>query len=232
MQRHVKKLWTHDVGLTVLLGVLFFQIFIFYPLVDSELERIVLVHISFLLVLVSGVMTVVGTPIWGRLLMALAVVSVVLRFFGYVYPFVWLESLNVIMNASFVAMLMGVILVQVFREGAINFHRIAGSVALYLLIGVFFACIYSLLDFQSPSSFSMAEHLGSRDPHIIAANLVYFSFITLTSVGYGDILPVHPLAKTTAILESLVGQLFPAILLARLVSMEIEERQKKLSEKQ
>ena len=59
------------------------------------------------------------------------------------------------------------------------------------------------------------------------AKLLYFSFITLTSVGFGDIVPVHPVAQTLAMLEALIGQLFPAILLARLVSLEIESRQHK-----
>jgi voltage-gated potassium channel Kch len=54
-----------------------------------------------------------------------------------------------------------------------------------------------------------------------ASRFVYFSFVTLTTVGYGDITAVHPLARTLVIAEALTGQLFPAILLARLVSMEL-----------
>jgi voltage-gated potassium channel Kch len=51
--------------------------------------------------------------------------------------------------------------------------------------------------------------------------LYYFSFVTLTTVGYGDILPVAPVARALATLEALVGQLYPAILIARLVSLQI-----------
>ena len=56
---------------------------------------------------------------------------------------------------------------------------------------------------------------------------MYFSFVTLTTVGYGDITAVHPVARSLATAEALVGQLFPAILLARLVSMELYDRQAK-----
>ena len=56
------------------------------------------------------------------------------------------------------------------------------------------------------------------------AALLYFSFSTLTTVGYGDITPVYPLARNLANLEAVIGQLFPATLLARLVSLEIEHR--------
>jgi hypothetical protein len=56
--------------------------------------------------------------------------------------------------------------------------------------------------------------------------LIYFSFVTLTTVGYGDILPMHPVARSLCNLESIIGQLYPATLLARLVSLEIEGRRR------
>ena len=59
----------------------------------------------------------------------------------------------------------------------------------------------------------------------MSARLTYFSFVTLTTVGYGDILPATLVTRTLANLEGLIGQLFPAILIARLVSMEIAARQ-------
>ena len=222
MHRHVQRLWTQDVGLSILLGVVFFQIFVFYPLVESEITRLFVVHGTFLLIIVSGVMSVLGTPIWGRVVIVLALVNVAFRVIESINHQWWLACSNAIISAIFLALLIGVILVQVFREGPINLHRIAGSVALYMLIGLFFASIYAFLDFLNPSSFNISPNLDSRDPHVVAGDLIYYSFITLTSVVFGDILPVHPIAKTTTMLESMVGQLFPAILLARLVAMEIE----------
>jgi len=56
-------------------------------------------------------------------------------------------------------------------------------------------------------------------------SLVYFSFVTLTTVGYGDITPVHPIVRSLSNLEALVGQLYPAILIGRLVAMELSARQ-------
>jgi hypothetical protein len=53
--------------------------------------------------------------------------------------------------------------------------------------------------------------------------LIYFSFVTLTTVGYGDVTPVHPLARSLALMEGLTGQLYPAILLARLVTLHAQE---------
>jgi voltage-gated potassium channel Kch len=69
---------------------------------------------------------------------------------------------------------------------------------------------------------SGAFRLGEgRDPRL---ELTYYSFVTLTTVGYGDITPLIPAARSLAIAEALIGQLFPAILIARLVSMEIAAR--------
>ncbi len=226
MYRHIKKIWTHDVGLTILLVVILVQTFVIYPLVESEIVRIIIINISFALMIVSGILTVIGTPIWGNVIAGLAILSVALRIIQSFHHVVWLESTNALLIALYVCLLFGVILSQVFREGPINFHRIAGAVALYLLLGIFFAMLYAFIDLQDPTSFSMAPHLQSRNPHILGANFIYFSFVTLTTVGYGDILPVHPVAKTTAILESMTGQLFPVILIARLVAMEIEDSRK------
>jgi hypothetical protein len=65
-----------------------------------------------------------------------------------------------------------------------------------------------------------------KDDRKTTSNLIYFSFVTLTTVGYGDILPIHPVARSLCNLESIIGQLYPATLLARLVSLEIEGRRR------
>jgi hypothetical protein len=63
-----------------------------------------------------------------------------------------------------------------------------------------------------------------QDNLSVASNFGYFSFVTLTSVGYGDIVPVHPYARSLANVETIIGQLYPATLLARLVTLEIADR--------
>ena len=63
-----------------------------------------------------------------------------------------------------------------------------------------------------------------EDSPALASEVIYFSFVTLTSTGYGDIFPVHPVARSFCNFETILGQLYPATLLARLVSLEIEGR--------
>jgi hypothetical protein len=105
----------------------------------------------------------------------------------------------------------------VFARGVVDAHRVAGGVALYLNVGLAFATTYTLLGDISPAAFSglTPDRAGWIE------DMIHFSLTTLTTVGYGDILPRSPLARSIADLEALIGQLFPATLLARLVSLQV-----------
>ena len=88
--------------------------------------------------------------------------------------------------------------------------------------------LYQLAALTIPQAFRLPEDLAGGGPDALQRLLMYFSFITLTSTGYGDITPVHPVARLLAMFEALAGQLYLAITLARLVSLEIMHRQEKL----
>jgi hypothetical protein len=110
----------------------------------------------------------------------------------------------------------------VFAPGKVSYHRVVGAVLLYLNIGLIFVALYCLMALLVPHPFT---GLGSLQDNLsIAGNLTYFSFVTLTSVGYGDIVPLHPLVRSMANVEAVIGQLYPATLLARLVTLQLESR--------
>ena len=127
-----------------------------------------------------------------------------------------------------IAALSLVIARAVFGSGRVTFHRVQGAVVLYLNFALMFFTIYRLLAILLPGAFSNLPQSGSE--HGSGATLLYFSFATLTTLGYGDIAPVHPLARSIANLEAVIGQLYPATLLARLVSLEIEQRRRSRSD--
>jgi hypothetical protein len=108
----------------------------------------------------------------------------------------------------------------VFTSGRVTFHRIIGAVLLYLNIGITFTALFTFVALMAPNAFSGLGAL--QDTLAIASKLIYFSFVTLTSVGYGDIAPVHPFARSLANIEAIIGQLYPATLLARLVTLELQ----------
>lgn len=103
----------------------------------------------------------------------------------------------------------------VFRAQRITSHQLRGAVVVYLNLALLFMGAYLVLAMRFPGAFTT---LTKAPLH--PGELLYFSLTTLTSTGYGDILPVHPLARSLANLEAVIGQLFLAILLARLVSQQ------------
>jgi hypothetical protein len=107
---------------------------------------------------------------------------------------------------------------QVFAAGRVTYHRIVGAILLYFLISLIFVALFAIVGQSIPKAFS---GIAIDDSTALASNLIYFSFVTLTSTGYGDVVPVHPIARSLCNLESIIGQLYPAILLARLVTQEI-----------
>jgi voltage-gated potassium channel Kch len=113
-----------------------------------------------------------------------------------------------------IAAMAAVVLAQTFRAGPVNVHRIQGAVAAYLLLGLAWTLAYELVAFRAAGAFSGTGLGGAERP-----DFIYFSFVTLTTVGYGDVTPVDPVARSLAVAEALTGQLYPAILLARLVSL-------------
>ena len=122
------------------------------------------------------------------------------------------------------AVLGGAIARAAFGPGRVTWHRVQGAVALYLIVALLFAHLYGLLTVLVKEAFSNVPVGLNVNAVFYRGRLLYFSFVTLTSTGYGDIVPLHPVARSLAALEAVIGQLFPATLLARLVSLELEGR--------
>jgi hypothetical protein len=102
-----------------------------------------------------------------------------------------------------------------FGPGRVTIHRIMGAVILYLSIALIFANAYRVSAILLHPSFTGLTKVEGGS----LSQLLYFSLTTITTTGYGDILPVHPFVRSLANLESVMGQLFPATLLARLVTL-------------
>ncbi len=109
---------------------------------------------------------------------------------------------------------------------------ILGAISLYLIIGYMFAFLYSAIELFSPDSFvtatALPEPMEGQGRGLITSRFVYFSFITLASQGYGDMTPRNELAESAVILETIVGQLYIALVIAYLLSVHVAQR---LSEK-
>jgi len=112
----------------------------------------------------------------------------------------------------------------VYAPGRITFHRLQGAAVLYLSLATIFAAIFGLIWELSPDAFAnVLAPLGGPEE---VGTMLYFSLTTLTTTGYGDIVPVDPFARSLANLESVLGQFFLAITVTRLVTLELQDRRR------
>ena len=112
---------------------------------------------------------------------------------------------------------------RTLRPGRIDGYRVLGGIAGYLLIGLTWTFAYQLLVQQVPSAIHFEAGVAQSPPRQ-PSHLIYFSFMTLTTVGFGDVHPVTPAARALTVAEALIGQLCIAILIASLVGMALQAR--------
>ena len=222
----LRKFWATDRSLTILLLLLGVGIFVIHPLGDIDVAGRLLTSLFFSLILISGVAAVAKHARTTVFVGSVVLISLVLRWLRLWLGGGSLATSDALSSSLFCVILAAVVLAQVFREGPITWHRIQGAVAVYLLLGLAWAFAYELVALQWPNAFAPPpSSVAPQDG--LTSHFVYFSFVTLTTVGYGDITAVHPVARSLVTIEALIGQLFPAILIARLVSMELYYRHSK-----
>lgn len=215
--------WWSDRGLSALL-VLLLATFLVSPLIKSGPASL-LGSIFLSLLLLSGVAAISARRQYriGAGIVALA--AIVLEWMSHACP----ESVPLLTASAavtliyFIALTL-VVMGHVFKEGPVTSARVQGAVAAYILVGVTWSLIYRLIVLQVPDAINLTRVATSQGVTSRESELTYFSFITLTTLGYGDVTPLHPMARIFVIIEALIGQLFPATLLARLVSQAVSER--------
>lgn len=204
--------------LSALTGVLILLIFVFAPLQAIGISAFHLFAIGLLLAIIGGMVIISNSPTC-LVLMSIALAANVAVFFLRLYypiPF----HLHILAGAWLIiaGTLAMVVTKAVFRQGRVTYHRIIGAILLYLLIAVAFATLFLFVGLSDQGAI---KGIIFDDDQSLASALFYLSFVTLTSTGYGDIIPIHPLARSLCNIESVIGQLYPATLLARLVTLEL-----------
>jgi len=164
----------------------------------------------------------------GRFVTALAIVAVALMISGNALSFfalsldsIQLAHLGTIIGSVIISLVVGR---AVLAPGPITAHRVLGAIVLYLNFGTIAAAVYRVIWDIDPAAFGGIA--PDATPGRVTGILVYFSFVTLTTTGYGDIFPVNAFARGIANLEGIIGQLYPATLLARFVTLELEARRR------
>jgi len=121
---------------------------------------------------------------------------------------------------------------RVMRAYRVDANEIYAAVAAYLLLALFWANVFSLLsDLDlAPPAFAGLTQPGPSDAYgSCLQEMIYYSCVTLTTLGFGDITPTHPITRSFSVFEAVTGQLFIAVLLARLVAMSVTEAASRMS---
>jgi hypothetical protein len=214
-----------DPILTALLLLLSLQVFVGEPLARTRFPEAPLFAVVWLLLVIAAVL--VAARHW--IAVAAILLSSVLALIANILRIGDPSTLTICVGSgslvAFMATLGWVVREGVFGPGIVTHHRILGAVVLYLCIAVSFAALYEIVLTLIPNSISGVAPHGNY--LVWGRGLVYYSLTTLTSTGYGDIIPTHPLARSLSNLEAVVGQLFPATLLTRIVTLQMEARRAK-----
>ena len=222
---YLERLWTTDIALTSLLVSLVIYISFLYPLGLVGSFR-PLPAVLFSLILITGAIAASRNRIFRMLVFSWCFLAFILVWVRYLFPHQTLTFVANSLALFSMVLLTSLILHQALREGPTTSHRIMGAVAAYLLIGMIWSVAYYLIALWIPGAFSIQEPTATGGRELLQSQLFYFSFVTLTTIGYGDIAAVHPIVRMLVILEGVLGQLFPAILIARLVALQVQSKQK------
>ena len=203
-------------SLSLLLSLLLFLLL--SPFLEGhQLGELIMVF-SLYILLVAAIVELSARRVLMRFCVPLVIASMVFVLAGHFHPSPLIKTINFSLLAVFFGLVSVGLFLYLGRTGSITSGRIYASVSLYLMLAMFWFAIYNLINVLEPRSFLEVGLGPSEITRIPRATFLYFSLVTLTTLGYGDIVPLTPVARVLAALESATGVLYIAITVARLVA--------------
>jgi voltage-gated potassium channel Kch len=203
--------WLSEESLTWLLVLLILDLFVLPVLGPNVGEAAI--NLVFTVLLFTGLATVANR---GVAFIALGILVVAAAVLKWIAPVTGLPGTPATAAGAAVVVFSAFTLLVLFRTlspGPITRRRIEGAIAAYLLIAVTFALAFEVIELLQPGSLRFNE----GTPALMESAMSYFSTVTLTTVGYGDVTPISTLARRLAMLEGVIGQLYPAIIIGWMV---------------
>ena len=212
------SIWKKEEGAILLLPLVVAAIFV-APLLRDLFPILAALSTALIILLFVVGALVVARNVWGGVVVSLLAGSaialeIVHQIEGADSFALWRLGLSGLTIGLFTA----VMLARVFAPGHVTSYRLVGAVVAYLLVGLTWSYVYDVIEVVHPGSFNAMRSVAEGSYPAV----LYYSFVTLTSVGYGDITPVSSAARALSNLESLVGILYPAVLIGRLLSKQGE----------
>ncbi|SRR5579885_155507 len=211
---------------TLLLFTILLMI-VLQPLVSTHKLAQAIMSTSMSLMLLSALYTLNVSQTYFRLGISLMVPAFTLRWVLQFHRSLQLEALTSVAAAAFLLATVVGLIRQLFSVRRVTLDTISAALCAYFLLAIAWGFMFAFVEIRHPGSFSaelFVDH-GAGGPTMIAAlhSFIYYSFVCLTTTGYGDIAPKSEIARTLSVLESVIGQMYLAILVARLVSLEVAQ---------
>lgn len=209
---------------SILLLISILVLFVLAPIIEGYKAGELLLLLNLYITLIAATSELVERRVVFRIAAPIAIVSMILLLATRFHPSRWLMLANYAVLAAFLMLVSGSLFAYLGQKGQITRGRILVSVSLYFLLGLTWFALYNLVEQVQPGSF--AEQGAPITGFSHWSTMLYFSLVTLSTLGYGDIVPVKPLARMLATLEASTGILYVAITVARLVAAQTTSQER------
>jgi len=212
-----KKFWNEDKGLTSIFILLCINNFLIIPFFEHGPFIHLLSRIIWLILLIAGITALAESRKQMRYFFIIPILLVSVNLLQLISDNQILDYVEFAVKLAVSALLIGMVLVKVFEAGSVTVHRVIGSILAYMLIGNIWADLFEFICLNSP--WALQFPAADVQTGISSSTYLYFSYTTLTTTGFGEILPLNSMARTLVIVEQMVGVLYPVVLIGRLVSL-------------
>ena len=207
----------------ILLAVLLFFILLMPFVAEADIAGGIFVRVGLSVVLLTAIYAVSHKRWVFTVALILALPALTAKWASHFIDTPTGSIVSLCLTATFFWFTAVVVLAAILRQREVSADTILGGISVYLLMALAFTLLHLLVATLQPGAY-----VGSAGPSRFAVEdfplALYFSFVTLTTLGYGDITPASPAAQMLVGLEAMMGQLFVAILIARLVGLHIGQK--------
>ncbi len=202
-------------------------LFFFYPFVQRSPAADIILDIVFLVILLSSIYAISERKKFFFIALLLAVAGFGPTILNYFFATLTLRLVSVSAYGLFFILMAIEILSTIMKAKKVTTETIYASICVYLLLGIIWTMLYSAIEITEPGSFlSGGAVIDVHEDHArrnLYDDFSYYTFVTLTTLGYGDITPVSPIARALSSLEAVIGQLYIAVLIAGLVGIRFSQ---------
>ncbi|MDR7132792.1 hypothetical protein J2X69_005166 [Algoriphagus sp. 4150] len=211
-----KNFWMTDSSFSVLFVILVFTVFILPILIVYGHMGSIFINSVFLFLFFTGIWSSKKPSLIAlTTILFIAQLSLrLLRFSSFDFDFYLGERFVGILN---MIVFIGLNIRQLFRNDRITVYRVIGAVNVYLLVAILGAFVFEIIQILTGSAIEGGLNISGNDEDF--ASYIYFSMVSMTTVGFGDIYPVQIMAKMQAVFLSMTGILYPTVIIAKLVSV-------------